>query len=161
MAVVATDPRRVRAASFDAGHSLTARILPGIFGMAAVRDHAELDVYKLSDEVRRRVRVLVDRPAFRKELALRDQLKEAAESPCPNIAEGFSRYYPRDFARFLRTAKGSLTEVIEHLGVALDKHLIGETECAEICSLARRARGAATRLILYLESAKVPNMPRR
>jgi four helix bundle protein len=129
--------------------------------MAGVRDHAEFDVYKLCDEVRRRVRTLVARPAFRRELKLRDQLSQAAESPCPNIAEGFSRYYPRDFARFVRIAKGSLTEVIEHLGSALDKGLITETECADISSLARRARGAATRLILYLESAKAPNMPRR
>lgn len=71
--------------------------------MAGVRDHEELVVYQLSDELRRRVRAIVARPVFGRDFTLRDQLSDAAESPCPNIAEGFSRYFPRDNARFVRT----------------------------------------------------------
>jgi four helix bundle protein len=124
------------------------------------RDYTELDVWKLADEVRRRVRTILDRRVFNKDLDLRDQLRRAAEAPCPNIAEGFSRYHPRDFARFLRTAKGSLTEVIEHLSRALAQQCVTEQEVAEITSLTKRARGAATKLILYLENAEAPGLPR-
>jgi four helix bundle protein len=129
--------------------------------MAGLRDHTEFDVWKICDELRMRVRSIVDRPVFRRYPKLREQLSEAAESPCPNIAEGFSRYLPRDFARFVRVAKGSLTEVIVHMGRALDRRLVLEEETREICRLAKRGRGAATRLILYLENADAPGSPRR
>jgi four helix bundle protein len=124
--------------------------------MAGVRNHVDFHVWKLSDEVRRRVRPIVARPAFQKEFKLRDQLSEAAEGPCPHIAEGFSRFYPRDFARFVRIAKGSLSEVIEHMGRALAKGIVTEIEFQDVCSFARRARRAGTKLILYLETADPP-----
>jgi len=129
--------------------------------MPGVRDHTELDVWKLSNLVRLKVRILVARPIFQRDWDLRDQLSEAAESPCPNIGEGFSRYLPRDFARFVRIAKGSLTEVIEHMGRALAKGFVNEDETNEVCTLARRARGAATNLIIYLESAEAPGFRRK
>jgi four helix bundle protein len=125
--------------------------------MAGKRDHTEFDAWQFSDAVRRKVRVVVARPAFRMELDLRAQLKRAAEGPCANIAEGFSRYFPKDFARFVRIAKGSLTEVIVHIGTARDKGLATEAEFKDIQSHARRARGAATGLIRYLETAKRPD----
>jgi four helix bundle protein len=128
--------------------------------MAAVKDHRELDVWKLADQVRRLVRPLIERPGFRTDFALRDQIRDAAESPCPNIAEGFSRYLPRDFARFLRIAKASLSELLEHLDRAVAQRLITAEEAAAVASYARRSRGAASKLIVYLESAKPPGIKR-
>jgi four helix bundle protein len=118
-------------------------------------------VYKLCDEVRQRVRRIVARPEFRAHPRLRDQLSEAAESPCPNIGEGFSRYYPRENARFVGIAKSSLTEVIEHLGRAKYEKLIETEEHDETCSVSRRARGAAVAYIRYLVSAEAPSLPRK
>ena len=124
--------------------------------MPGVRDHRDLDVWKLSDEVRSRVTALVTRPSFDELPWLRRQLREAAESLCPNIAEGFSRFYPTENASFVRITKASLTEIIEHLGRALALKLIEQPETAEAISFARRARGAATRYIVYLESSEAP-----
>ena len=39
-----------------------------------------------------------------------DQLRRAAGGPGPNIAEGFARYGPKEFAHYLRMAVGSLME---------------------------------------------------
>jgi four helix bundle protein len=128
--------------------------------VAGARDHVELDAWKLADQVRDIVDRLLGRPAFNGRPKLREQLREAAESPCPNIAEGFSRYFPRDFARFLRIAKGSLNEVIEHSYRAKALNLITEEEFNSVRSLARRARGAITQLVLYLETAEPPPPPR-
>ncbi len=127
--------------------------------MAGVRDHTQLDVWKLCDELRERVRPVIDRPAFAAHSTLRSQLEEAAEGPCPHIAEGFARYLPRDNARFVRIAAGSLAEVIEHLGRARARRLITSQEEAELGLLALRARKAATRYIVYLQSAEAPNLP--
>jgi four helix bundle protein len=124
--------------------------------MAGVKDHTALDAWVLSDQLRDSVDRTIQRAVFNDRPKLREQLREAAESPCPNIAEGFSRFYPRDFARFLRIAKGSLTEVIEHSYRARALRLITDEEFASVSTLARRARGATTKLILYLETAKAP-----
>jgi four helix bundle protein len=131
--------------------------------VAGVTNHEELDVWKLSEQVEDRVRLILDRREVRQDFTLWKQLKKSSESPCPNIAEGFSRYYPRDFARFVRIARGSLSETIVHLSRARLKSLTGEAETEEILSLARRARGAATGLIRYLETARPPHTkpPRR
>ena len=128
--------------------------------MAGVREHTELTVWKLCDELRERVRPIVDRAAFGRYPKLREQIDEAAESPCPNIGEGFSRYFPRDNARFVRVAAGSLTELIEHLGRAHARRLITTEESESLVSLARRARKTATRYMVYLESAEAPNIER-
>ena len=125
--------------------------------MAGLRDHAAFDVWKLSDEVRRRVRVVLKRPEFGRDYKLRDQLSSAAEGPCAHMAEGFSRWLPKDFARFLRIAEGSLSEVTVHIATARDLGFVTDAECADICRYARRARGAATNLIRYLESADPPD----
>jgi four helix bundle protein len=123
-----------------------------------VRDHTDLDVWKLCDELSDRVHEITARPTFTDE-TLRGQLNEAADSPCPNVGEGFSRYYPRDNARFVRVAKGSVTEVIEHMAKVRKRGYATAEECDEICVLARRARGAITGYLLYLESARSPTPP--
>jgi four helix bundle protein len=125
--------------------------------VAGVRDYRQLEAWKLADAVRTEIHRLTARPEFRHHLRLRTQLQTAAESACANIAEGFSRYRPKDFARFLRIANGSLSETIEHLTSAAALGLVDAADAARITSLARRSRGAATQLIRYLAAAKPPN----
>jgi four helix bundle protein len=132
--------------------------------MAGVRDHTELSAWTLADESWRRVRDLTSRPQFRREPDLADQLRRSAEGPGPHIAEGFSRFHPKEFTPFLRIAKSSLSESIAHLARARLLGLVGEDEHADLLRLARRARGATTLLLLYLESddaARFERRPRR
>ena len=84
------------------------------------------------------------------------RLRRATRSPCPNIAEGFSRFKPRDFANFVRIAKASLSEFIDHMKEAEACGYTTPAETADLIVLAKRARGAATGLIQYLEHAKPP-----
>ena len=124
--------------------------------MAGVRDHTELNVWKLCDQLRVVVRPILDRPRLQADRTLWSQIDRAVERPCPNIAEGFSRYFPRDFARFTQIAKASLSELVDHMETAEAKGITSAEETAAIVTLAKRARGAATRLIQYLETAKTP-----
>jgi four helix bundle protein len=127
--------------------------------MAGLRDPREFDVWKLSDELQRRLQPILERPGFLAHARLRDQLDEASARICPNLAEGFARYLPGDHARFVRIAAGSASEIIEHLSRARRKNLITTQEMADLQLLARRARGAATGLARYLQTAEPPHIP--
>lgn len=78
-------------------------------------------------------------------------------SASSNIAEGFSRFKPKDFARFLNMSAGSLSEVLEHLEAAEILGLITAEEHTSMARLADRSRRAATRLAAYLRTADPPS----
>jgi four helix bundle protein len=121
-----------------------------------VYDHRDLHLWRLADEVRRRAWKLVTQPGYEEHAWLRSQLRRSAQSACANIAEGFARYRPLEFAHFLDVAKGSLAEVIEHLSAPVTLSDTNQTEAGEIVVLARRAQGAITKLIKYLRSSPLP-----
>src|SRR5581483_7146652 len=127
---------------------------------SGVRDYSHLDVWRLADEIRRKTRPVLLRPCFESDRDLRDQLRRCAERPCPNIAEGFERYHPLENARFVRIAKASFAEMMNHLDRAVSQGFIADAEAGELSTLCRRARGAATAYIRYLESASAPGVPR-
>ena len=102
------------------------------------------------------MRPILRRPELRNDVDLWKQLRKTVRGPCPNIAEGFSRFWPRDFANYVRIAKASLTEYIDHMKEAQACGYTTPSETAELIVLARRARGAASGLIRYLDSAKPP-----
>jgi four helix bundle protein len=125
--------------------------------MAGARDHTELEAWKLAHGLRIEVNRLVELRPMRFRPKLIEQLLDASESACSNLAEGFSRYLPRDFARFVRISKGSLSEVLDRLAAAVQRRIFSHDEIQTACSLARRARGACTGLIRYLETAEAPS----
>lgn len=55
------------------------------------------------------------------EYRLKDQIIRSSRSVTANIAEGFGRHHHQENAQFCRQARGSLTESLDHLNVALDK----------------------------------------
>jgi len=57
-----------------------------------------------------------------------DQIRRAVVSIMANVAEGFSRYRIAETVMFYRTARGSLSEVKNHLYIALDLGYINSTE---------------------------------
>lgn len=65
-------------------------------------------------------RALSGSVAGRNDFAFRDQLQRACISVMNNIAEGFERKTPKDFAHFLGVAKGSCGEVWSMLYVGED-----------------------------------------
>jgi four helix bundle protein len=56
----------------------------------------------------------------------RDQIEDAVAGPPGHIAEGFGRFNPADFSRFLVMARSALMESQNHLRDAVDRGYITE-----------------------------------
>src|SRR5262249_40036820 len=75
------------------------------------RRYEDLDVWKLADDLRREFLALTDTGPVSRDFRFRDQIRDAASSAARNIAEGFGRFRPSDFARFMEFSIASTMEV--------------------------------------------------
>ena len=114
------------------------------------RTYRELVVYQRSVELRRQVLALLATPAARPDRNLCDQLRDAVRSPPRNIAEGFGRYNPAEFAQFMDIAIASFDEVDNHLRDGLESGLFALAPTAEAIRLCARCRWMSVRLRTYL-----------
>ena len=78
----------------------------------------------------------------------RDQIRDSGAAAPRNIAEGFGRYRPREFARFLEFARGSLMESLSSLIDGRDSGYLSLTLYSRLANLARAALRATTNLML-------------
>jgi four helix bundle protein len=119
------------------------------FRMVA-KHYRELVCWQLSNELKLKVYAFTARTPASNDFKYCNQVRDSARSATRNIAEGFGRFQPLDFARFLQIARASLAETHNHLGDALDLSYLTSSECEEMIRLADRAAGATTRLLQYL-----------
>ncbi len=116
------------------------------------KDFTELLAWQLADELDRFMGDVVRRPCLARDFDFCRQAKDAAESAPRNIAEGFGRFAPKEFAQFLRIAIGSEYETRNHILKAAAVGAISGAERDAAVRLTRRALTAAIRLRRYLRS---------
>jgi len=75
---------------------------------------------------------------FARDTGLASQLQRAAVSVMANIAEGFERRGPAEFARYLDIARASNAEVASHLYVALDVGYLSRSTFDELMEATRQ-----------------------
>jgi four helix bundle protein len=110
----------------------------------------DLIVWQLSHELQNEVMAFIANPPCARDFKLCDQIRDSSRSATRNTSEGFGRFAPREFARFLRIAAGSLQETRNHLGDALERGYLSESEYERLKRLALRALKANVRLQAYL-----------
>jgi four helix bundle protein len=106
--------------------------------------------WELRDEINR---LTGTGPAAR-DFEFRNQIRDSAGSSPRNIAEGHGRFKPRQFAQFLRIARGSLQETRNHLQDGQTRNYFRAEDANKRLVLQKRALAGTTRLIKYLESLK-------
>ena len=80
-------------------------------GMTAIKRFEDIDAWQSGRVLVSSIYRACSDGAFSRDFALRDQIRNAVISIPSNIAEGFERFRPREFHRFLSIAKGSCAEV--------------------------------------------------
>ena len=124
------------------------------------RSFDELDAWRLANQLKLGVYALIATGAVTRDLRFCDQLRSAAASAPGNIAEGFGRYEPAEFRRFLRIANGSLVETSCHLRDGVDRKHFASSDIDDLLRLAKRASAATVALMHYLKTAKLPSRRR-
>jgi four helix bundle protein len=111
-------------------------------------------VWQLASELRDAIFTLTEAGPTLKNLKFRDQIRQSSSSTAANIAEGFGRFRPKEFASCLRIARASLVETRNHIEDARAKDYFSEQETLRLLDLQNQATKAATGLLRYLESCK-------
>lgn len=81
-----------------------------------------MEARKLRQMVSAFCRTLPGEERFR----LKDQLIRSSRSVTANISEGYGRHHHQENVQFCRQGRGSLTETLEHLIVALDEEYLSQ-----------------------------------
>jgi four helix bundle protein len=113
-----------------------------------VRDFRDLVCWQLAYELKCEVVAFSATEPASRDFKYCDQIRASSASSPANIAEGFGRYRPREFARFLEFARGSLMETDNHLLDGRDRRYLSEALYMRLHNLTRAAIRATTRLLL-------------
>ena len=124
--------------------------------MAGFRDFREIGAWQRSRDVKLLAYQLLKRPEVARDFEFRDQLLDCSRSAPRNIAEGFARFKHKEFAQFVRVAKGSIGEVLDHFIDAVDSGYLSKEEFPQYEHECKKALKAINGLIRYLESTPDP-----
>lgn len=127
-------------------------------GMTA-RRYQELEVWQLCEEIRQRVLAETTRKLPSWDRSFCDQIRDAAEDATADVAEGFVRFKPREFAQFLGYALSSLAEVRERTRHGHHRGYFCPKFAAELIRLCVRADKAARSLRQYLWRISPDDVP--
>jgi four helix bundle protein len=116
------------------------------------RKFEELVAWQLSRELERRVYAFTETGAAARDLEDCRQIRRSSSSAPRNLAEGFGRFLPGDFSKFVRNAIGSLNETRDHLDAGFERRYLSAATHAELTVLTRRATGTSVNLAKYLDS---------
>ena len=116
-----------------------------------VTDFRDLVAWQLADELRREVIAFTETEPASRDFRFCNQLRDAIASACRNTSEGFGRFRPAENARFLEFAHASLSEVQDGLIEARQKKYIDDSVHDRLWTLSRRALGANTNYMKYLQ----------
>ncbi len=122
--------------------------------MASFKRFEDIGAWKKARELTRLIYEVTSSGDWARDFGLRDQVRRAAVSVMSNIAEGFERQTPAEFARFLTMAKGSAGEVRSQLYVAFDMEYVDQKTFLGAFRLAEATSKMLAGLIGYVRAPK-------
>lgn len=123
--------------------------------MAKVERFEDLQVWRVARDVVNAIYKISSSGSFSRDYSLRDQVRQAAISVPPNIAEGFSRHSNKEFIQYLFIIKGSAAEAQSQLYIALDQNYISLEQFDEIYKKIETVAKQIFRFITYLKKRRI------
>ena len=120
--------------------------------VAGAKRVEELLVWQRTHELNIEVWKLTNNGAATRDFRFREQIRDAADSSEHTVAEGFGRFNPTEFARFLDISRASLLEVKGRLRKGLIVGYWEEDDYKRLDQLATRAIQALAGFQRYLRS---------
>jgi four helix bundle protein len=114
----------------------------------------ELKVWQEAKELAIEIYKATNQGKLKTDFGLREQIQKAAVSIASNIAEGYERNSDKDFIRFLYIAKGSLSELVTQLEIALGIGYLENDILEVLTNKCNKIGSMLTKLIQYRKSDK-------
>jgi four helix bundle protein len=131
-----------------------------IWGMSGVRRFTQLRAWQACVTYKKAVYAICGVWPVATNLKKRAHLEDSVAGPPAHVAEGYGRFNPADFARFVVMARSSLMESQSHV-MDLDAKYIMEAKRQELDALAQVALQEVTGLLEYLQSPEALRNARR
>ena len=96
--------------------------------MGELKTFETLECYQLARKLRMNVSVLCKQLPSEETYRLKDQIIRSSRSVTANIAEGYGRHHHQENMQFCRTARGSLSETLDHLIAAVDEGYLSQDD---------------------------------
>jgi four helix bundle protein len=96
--------------------------------MGELQTFESLACYEHARELRKSVSIFCRTLPGEEKYRLKDQIIRSSRSITANIAEGYGRHHHQENLQFCRTARGSLSETLEHFNTALDEGYLREEQ---------------------------------
>ena len=123
--------------------------------MASFNSFEELACWKESRILRNFVKDnIITRFPVNERYELESQIRRSSRSIGNNIAEGFGRFHYQENIQFCRMARGSLTETLDHIIIALDENYISETDVENYKAIHDKTLKILNGYIKYLKDSR-------
>lgn len=122
--------------------------------MGEYRTFEDLECWKAARKLRRSISKLIKSFPADEKYDLCSQIRRSSRSIGANIAEGYGRYHFQENIQFCRHARGSLTETLDHVIVALDEGYIDLEESQKYRILIKDCHRLLNGYIAYLRRQK-------
>jgi four helix bundle protein len=129
-----------------------------------VKRFTDLRAWQLANRLKLSIYEFTAKPPASNDRRFCDDSRSAIDSVTSNIAEGFGRYDHREFAQFLKIARGSLTETQSHVIDAFSRNYVSQAMFERMWKLSEEAMASVTALFDYVRTHPTPgkvSRPRR
>jgi four helix bundle protein len=115
--------------------------------MSTARRFEDLAAWQFCREMEDVIFEITEAGPVKNDEEFRSQIRDAAKKAPPLVAEGFIRFVPKEFVRYLRMARGEIAEVQSRLHSGKSRKYFTTDQLARARPITNRAMGTTTNLL--------------
>jgi len=127
--------------------------------MGTLNTFEELDVYQKAVGFRCEISRFCKILPLEEKHRMKDQMIRASRSITANIAEGFGRHHHQENCQFCRQARGSLSEMLDHINCARDEKYLNDQQYYELRKRLEEVWKVLNGYIAYLQKCAKLGVP--